>query len=157
MEVRIEARVEIARPVEEVFDFVTTPSSVAATFRGHGPIPGTRSSEIVGGGPMKVGSIRRVVSEDGSVVDEEIVELERPRRQAYRLLGGFKPPFSWLIAGAHGSWTLEPVGASATRITWVFTFVLRSFLAWPFAVLLRRPFFRAMSGALAPPPSVHAD
>lgn len=143
-----EANVRIARPPEAVFDFVTRPEAVAETFRGHGPVPGARTSQVVTPGGMRPGAIRRVENTDGSVVDEEIAELERPSVQAYRLVRGLRPPFTWLVRQAGGRWTFTPDG-DGTLIRWVFTFELRSFLAWPPARgLLVPPFRRAMQAAL---------
>jgi uncharacterized protein YndB with AHSA1/START domain len=148
MFLRAFATLVIPRPPEQVFDFVTAPDAVARTFHGHGPIPGAVRSELIGEQSMRVGSIRRVHNSDGSIVDEEILELERPRAQAYRLVSGLRPPLSWLVRTAAGRWTFTAV-PSGTRVDWTFDFVLRSPLLWPFVLPLRSPFQKAMSQALA--------
>lgn len=148
MDLAIQESVTIAAPPERVFDFITAPEAVARTFHGHGPIPAATRSEVVDGGVLRVGAIRRVTNSDGSVIDEEIVALDRPARQGYRLLGGFKRPAAWLIRGARGEWRLDAANGG-TRVAWTFTFELRGPLAWPFGALMRRPFRRAMQKALA--------
>ena len=145
MDLVIEEVIEIAAPPERVFDFITRPDSVAKTFKGHGPVPVATKSELVDG-PMRVGAIRRVTNSDGSVIDEEILELERPRIQRYRLLGGFRGAAKLAVRGAHGSWLLEPT-ATGTLITWTFTFDIRP-LAYPIGALMRGPFRKAMQKAL---------
>jgi hypothetical protein len=105
-------------------------------------------SEVVDGGALAIGAIRRVTNSDGSVIDEEIVELERPTLQRYRLVRGFRGAAKLMVRGAHGRWVLE-ARAGQTVIAWTFTFELRSVVAWPFGALMRRPFRRAMQKALA--------
>lgn len=148
MDLTIREEVDVAAAPAAVFALITRPDTPARTFRGHGPVPATVRSEMVDGGELRVGAIRRVHTSDGAVIDEEIVALEPPSRQRYRLLRGFKRPLSWLVRGAHGDWQLVPHGAG-TRITWTFTFELRTFLVWPIAALVGRAFRRAMRGALA--------
>ena len=142
----VRAHVVIRRPPEVVFDFVTRPEAVAETFSGWGPIPGARASSIAGDGAMAVGAIRRVENTDGTVVEERIVELDRPRTQAYELISGLP---RWLIRGARGRWVLTPDGADGTAIAWTFTFDLRTFLVWPAAAVMLASFKRAMRRALA--------
>jgi hypothetical protein len=146
--VTAQSSVRIARAPGVVFDFVTRPEAVAETFRGSGPVPGAVKSELATPGGMRVGAVRRVESSDGSVVDEEIIELARPSVQAYRLIRGLRPPFTWLVREAGGRWTFNADG-DGTLVSWVFTFELR-LLAWPLArALLVPPFRRAMDLALA--------
>jgi hypothetical protein len=148
MDIRLVESVVIEATRDRVFAFVTQPDAPARTFRGHGPVPAAVRAEIEGGGPLRVGAIRKVHNSDGSVVDEEIVALDAPARQAYRLVRGIKAPLSWLVRGAHGDWRLDGDGAR-TRVTWTFTFVLRVFLFWPVAALVGRAFRKAMAKALA--------
>jgi uncharacterized protein YndB with AHSA1/START domain len=139
------AAVVIDKPREEVFDFIVRPEAVAELFHGYGPIPGAVKSELVGDGKMCVGAIRRVSNSDGSVIEEEITELERPRRQAYRVVRGLRPPFSWVVEGGGGKWTLTYEGG--TVVEWRFVFEVRP-LALPLALLLRPYFLKAMQDAL---------
>ena len=148
MELTAVASIEIAAPPEEVFDFITAPDVVGRTFGGWGPIPRALESRLVSEGPMRVGSVRQVVSADGSVIDEEILELERPGVQAYRLARGMRFPFSAIVREARGRWTIDATeGGSAVR--WRFVFVLRSALLWPLAYLLAAAFRQAMRANLA--------
>lgn len=149
MSVRARADIVVHRSPEDVFDVVTAPDAVGKTFVGHGPVPAAQRSEVLGDGVMRVGATRRVHNADGSVVDEEIVELERPHTQAYRLVSGLRPPFTWLVSEAGGRWRIEPAG-EGTRVRWVFSFQPRSWLTKPLVQLLIQPAFRrAMEKCLA--------
>lgn len=142
MKVWTEAHVEIARPAEAVFDHAVDPLKMPGLFVGYGPIPGIREVEIEGGGPPRAGVLRRVTNSDGSVVEEELVALARPHRQAYRLLRGFRPPFSWLVRAGEGEWTFTSTD-SGTEVSWRFGFELTTSLAWPLASVLLHTAFRA--------------
>lgn len=148
MDLRIREVAVVPAPREAVFDFITAPDAPARTFRGHGPVPGAVRAEVEGGGPLRVGAIRKVENADGSVVDEEIVALDRPARQAYRLVRGIRRPLSWLVRGAGGEWVLSDADGG-TEVAWTFTFELRSPLVWPIAALVGRAFRKAMRAALA--------
>ena len=141
MKVTARAEVWITAPIDEVFDTVTAPDAVGKTFTGYGPIPAVRSSKLATEGGMRKGAIRRIYSEDGSVIDEEIIALVRPHTQTYRLIAGIRPPFSWLIRGAEGHWTLRSEGAK-THIAWVFTFSPHNAVTGAVVRLVLRPAFR---------------
>lgn len=141
------ASIFVARPRGDVFDFVVLPESIPLGFAGHGPIPRAESAEIISDGGMRVGARRRIHNADGSVVDEVIRALERPSHQAYEIVGGLLPPFSLFVRGGRGDWRLEDEG-DGTRVTWEFSWDLRSGLFWPVAALFRRPFAAAMRSCL---------
>lgn len=90
----------------------------------HGPVPGVTRTEVVGADAPEVGAIRRAFLEDGAVLDEEIIALERPRLFVYRQMKGFGFPFSLLVSGGVGRYELEEEGAG-TRFTWSARFDLR--------------------------------
>ena len=149
MTIQVVAKRLMTRPPEDVFDFITSPDAVGKTFDGHGLIPGAERSEVIGEHPLREGSTRRVHSTDGATIDEEILSLERPHTQTYRLVSGLKPPFSWLVKDAGGHWQLRPEG-SGTHVTWTFSFTPRSWLTLPLIILfIKRPFRRAMEGCLS--------
>ncbi len=148
MTIQVVAESLIHRSPEDVFDFITSPDAVGKTFDGYGPIPGVERSEVLGEETMRNGSIRRVYGTDGSVVDEEILSLERPHTQTYRLVSGLRPPFSWLLKEAGGHWDLRPDGPN-THITWTFSFTPRNWLTRPLvAIFIKGPFRRAMDACL---------
>ncbi|HAZ44162.1 MAG TPA: SRPBCC family protein [Cyanobacteria bacterium UBA11371] len=130
MKVQSQASIEIKASPAQVFDFATAVSTLPKVFKGYGVIPAIRSAEIVGGGEMRGGAIRRVTNSDNSAIDEEIIQLTRPTKQTYKIVSGFKPPFSYLIRYGGGDWTFTPSNDS-TIVTWKFYFELTSVLAYP--------------------------
>ena len=145
--IRARASITIARSREDVFDYVIAPDTIAEVFHGHGPIPGATKAEMVSDGGMCKGATRRVYNSDGSVIDEDIVDLERPRLQSYRLKSGMRFPFTMLVRSAGGQWDLSEDG-DRTRIDWTFTFDLTTPYVWPIAVGIKRDFGTAMRKAL---------
>lgn len=142
------AEVRIARPREEVFDLMVSLDAMPELFTGEGPVPGVVKVEVAGGGPLRTGAIRRVTHTDGSVVEEVIVALERPLLQCYRLVSGFRFPFSLLVREGAGTWTLLPDGTS-TRVRWELAFDLTTALARPLARrVIEGPFRSAMQACL---------
>ncbi|MFB2977764.1 SRPBCC family protein [Microseira sp. BLCC-F43] len=149
MKVQSQASIEIKASPEQVFDFATAVSSLPKVFKGYGVIPAIRSAEIVGGGEMRSGVIRRVTNYDNSVIDEEIIKLTRPTKQTYKIVSGFKPPFSYLVRSGGGDWTLTPSNDS-TIVTWKFYFEVTSVLAYPIvALIMSAQFQKAQQSCLA--------
>jgi hypothetical protein len=92
--------------------------------------------------------LREIEAVDGSIFLERAVQVDPPRSYAYRLLGGLRPPISWLVDEGAGRIELEPAGHDGTQISWVFAWRLRSVVAWPILALLAIPFRRAMERCL---------
>jgi hypothetical protein len=148
MNVHARARVRVSKPVTEVYDYATETTTLAKVFVGYGAIPAIVHAEMVDG-PLRVGGKRRVENTDGSKLTEEILQLERPRIHAYRIVSGLKVPFSLLIHHGDGTWRFQEVNGG-TDVSWDYEFELRSALAWPVAALLMRTQFQqAMQRALA--------
>jgi hypothetical protein len=142
MQVSTRASVMAAAPVEQAFELATDSPNFPQYFKGCGPIPAVLKVE------WQAGALRNVHNSDGSVIVEQLLELTAPERHRYRLLSGFKPPFSWLVAFAEGDWRFTPVDGG-TRIDWHYRFELRSPLAWPVVFPIVRLFFgRAMQDCL---------
>jgi len=149
MKVQSQASIEIKASPERVFDFATAVYNLPKVFKGYGVIPAILSAEIVGGGEMRSGVIRRVTNSDNSVIDEEIIKLTRPTKQTYKIVSGFKPPFSYLVRYGGGDWTLTPSNDS-TIVTWKFYFELTSVLAYPMmAFIMSAQFQKAQQSCLA--------
>lgn len=133
MELRTRAAVTVPRPRAEVFDFATTNEGLARLLRKLGPIPGIASAEFVVGGGLVAGAQRNVSMTDGSVIEEEILEVERPRVHRYRWLRGLRPPFSLMVRTGEACWTFRDGEGGGTDIEWTYVFQLRSALAAPVA------------------------
>ena len=142
MEVTAAASIEIAKPIDSVFDYAVTSENIPRVFVGYGPIPAVVSATVRGDGVMREGATRTIENSDGSVIDEAIIAFVRPTRQAYRLPGGFKKPFSFLVRSAEGNWAFSSTPSGGTRIDWDFRFELTSPIAQPFGWLLMRLFFQ---------------
>ncbi len=141
MLVKTNALVEIAASPEVVFDFVTSLSNLPKVFHGYGPIPAIIKAEMADGGEMREGSVRRIENSDGSVIDEEMITFNKPERQTYRMVRGFKFPISLLIESGGGDWKFTAT-AKGTRIDWEFYFMLTSPLFYPVGLLLVQVFMQ---------------
>ncbi|WP_293349629.1 MULTISPECIES: SRPBCC family protein [unclassified Microcoleus] len=141
MLVKTNALVEIPASPEIVFDFVTSLSNLPKVFRGFGPIPAIVKAEMADGGEMREGGVRRIENSDGSVIDEEMISFQKPERQSYRLVRGFKFPISLLIESGGGDWKFTAT-EKGTRIDWEFYFMLTSPVLYPVGLLLVQVFMQ---------------
>jgi hypothetical protein len=123
--------------------------ALARHVKPHGPIPGVRGAEIVGGDVLAVGTIRRVQLTNGATLNEEIVRFEAPHRVEYRQTTGFGFPFKLLARGADGFYSFEREPDGATRMRWGATIELTTFVVKPFVeIALRRSQLAMMQGFL---------
>ena len=147
MKIQTRAGIDIASPVERVFDLAVDMARLCELMTKVGPIPGVASMEMQGGRSPGVGAQRTVTMTDGSTIVEEILALDRPRRHAYRWRNPPGPPFSLLVRGAEADWAFTARDGGA-RIDWTYTFTLTSFIAYPLAALVVMLFRRWMVNAL---------
>ncbi len=148
MEVSTRASRVIAAPPEKVYDFATDPDVFHTIFPGNLLVPAVEKVSLAEPGEAAVGRLRYVDNSDGSRITEMILALERPSRHRYRLVEGFQPPFSWMVKTAEGDWLFAPV-EGGTRVTWIYSFQLRSALAAPVTLPIVKLFFRrAMEACL---------
>lgn len=146
MDIVVRRTRHVAHPRPVVFAFVTSSDAVGKTFLGAGPIPRALRSFSTDGQPLREGSVRVVENADGTVVEEVILTLRAPERQAYRLVV-LPPAFARLVDGPRGDWRFVDEGAG-TRVTWTFTFPTRSAFAVPVVWVLARFFGKAMQRCL---------
>lgn len=128
MKLSMQAEFEVARPVEEVFDFATSCEGFPRFLFPLGPIPGVASARMVDAPMPATGARRDILMTDGATIEEVLLAYERPSRHRYRWLNRPAPPFSWLVRGGEGDWCFTAV-AGGTRIVWVYHFELTSRLA----------------------------
>ncbi len=147
MIIETRASIDIARPVEEVFDLATDLNRLPEYMTKVGPIPGVLGVEMVDGQTPRAGARRRVRMSDRSTIGEEVVSLDRPTRHGYRWLNPPALPFSLIVRGAEADWRFTPAG-SGTRIDWTYRFTLSTFLVYPMAALIVALFRRWMTNAL---------
>lgn len=69
---------------------------------------------------------------DGSVLEEHLRAFEPPRTMRYQIVGGLRPPISWLVRTAAGNWTFQPEN-ERTTVCWQFRFTLTTPFAYPMA------------------------
>jgi hypothetical protein len=141
MEVRTHATVSVAVSPATAFVVATDLETLPQVFLGCGPIPAIVRAEMEDGGKMQEGSVRLVHNSDGSTVYEEITALRKPHHQGYRLVRGFRPPFTYLVHHATGDWHFTSI-PEGTQIHWEFRFALTTPLAYPIMVLIGRFFFQ---------------
>ncbi len=144
MKIQSQAAIEIKASPEKVFDYATNLENLPKVFKGYRVIPAISKAEIAGKGEMQQGVTRRVTNSDNSIIDEEIIALKRPTKQIYRLVKGFKPPFSFLVKSGGGDWTFTPTPntTNSTFITWEFYFELTSPLAYPIMAFIMSRYFQ---------------
>ena len=154
MFIQTRAQISIDAPIEQVFDCSIDCRNLPRFFTGYQAIPAILNATTTDGLPLHEGSTRIVQNTDGSRITEQIVALQRPTSQAYKLLYGFKPPFSWLVRSASGRWSYQVISAkhnsegidSGTYITWRFEFEMQNVLAYiVFLAMVRHPFQTAQS------------
>jgi uncharacterized protein YndB with AHSA1/START domain len=150
------AEIEIARPIEEVFDLACACDGFPRFLFPFGPIPGVASSAMVDAPTPKPGARRDVHMTDGSTMQEEILAFDRPSRHRYCWLNRPAPPFSWLVRGGEGDWTFSAT-PTGTRIVWVYRFELTSPLVLVVALPVMLLFRRWMQRGLASLPAALAS
>ena len=148
MDIKTHVSVDIARGREEVFALPTARGTLPLSFRGKGPNRGGKGDELEGGGEViKPGPVRHLQMTDGSVLDENFVEFERPSSFAYQM-SGIRPPLSLLVSAAGGRWVYTG-DDKHTHITWTYTCTARNLLIAPITALLIKVFMNtAMSDCL---------
>jgi len=147
MVVETQAQATIRATPERVFDVTNDLDRIADAFVAYGPIPGTVSAEVIGGGALVQGVSRRVHTSDGHHVIEEMLIFDRAAAVAYKLTG-ISAPFSWLVRFARADWSFETV-PEGTRVRWTYAFTLTTPLVWPVAApMLHMVFRRWMYGCL---------
>ena len=143
MKIQTSTQVVINANIESVFDASTDCQNLPKFFIGYKAIPAIVSARTSDGLPLQEGSIRIVDNSDGSSIEESIVSLQRPNIQKYKLVKGFKPPFSWLVRAASGQWLYENIDVT-TKITWEFNFeAFNLFTYLIFRLIVKRPFQKA--------------
>lgn len=153
MKVHCQAEIFVAAPIRPVFAMTVDPVRFPEFFTGYGPIAGIES--VIVDAPLRPGSIRRVLSKDGSQLSEAVTVLDPPLRHAY-VLTGFGPPFSWMVRRGEADWTTSASG-DGTRLRWDYHFTLASPFAWPLAWPLLKIFMTgAMRRCLANMAAAHA-
>jgi len=140
MQLHTQATVTTAMTPGQAYAQATDAASFSRYFKGAGPVPAVNNVEWESAA-QGVGARRRVHNSDGSIIIEEVLELSAPRRHRYRLVSGFKPPFSWMVKWAEGDWRFTPEGAG-TRIEWHYYFELRSVAVAPLVLPIVHVFFR---------------
>jgi hypothetical protein len=139
--------IEVAQPVERVFDYATACETFPRVLLPLGPLPGVSAAEMQDGAAPKPGARRRIRMSDGSSLIEEVLAFERPSRHRYRWLDPPRAPLGWLVRSGEGDWSFAP-SARGTRIRWSYGFELATPLAAPFALPIVWLFRRWMARGL---------
>lgn len=143
MQIQTSVQVIVNAKIEDVFNASIDCHNLPKFFTGYKGIPAILSAKTVDGLPLHEGSIRIVDNSDGSSIEEVILSLKQPNLQEYKLIRGFKPPFSWLVRVASGKWEYENLG-NKTRIIWNFYFETLNISAYfLFRLLVQHQFQKA--------------
>lgn len=128
-EIVIENSTTVHAPIERVFERGIADFGAVMAGNIRFPVTAKRIHRV---GPLDVGAIRRVELSSGHTMDEVIVEYAPPYRMSYQI-EDFGAPLNRLVATGYGTHLLEPLGPSATRVTWRSHVVPRSTLTRPLA------------------------
>lgn len=102
--------------VERTFDQVLHYDLTKLFSRRYAAIPPIKSVRDQAGAWATPGQTRTIALGDGGTMREELLEVARPSRFAYRI-SGVTGPMKPLVAGLDGAWEFEPAG-TGVRITW---------------------------------------
>lgn len=149
MQIHAQAVVEVPRPSTEVFDYTVAGENFATIMGARGLIPGVVSVTLIDATVVTKGVRRRVALSDNSYVIEEVLDMTRPSRQAYRWDSKLKFPLSLLVAGAEAEWLYTPTPSGGTRIEWNYDFTLTTPLVYPLATIMVSQFRAWMAHSLA--------
>ncbi|HLP87118.1 MAG TPA: SRPBCC family protein [Nostocaceae cyanobacterium] len=143
MLIKTNAQIIINENIESVFDISTDCENLPKFFTGYQPIPAIVNAKTLDELPLHEGSTRIVNNSDGSSVEEILVQLERPHVQAYKLIKGLKPPFSFLVRSAQGKWIYTNTD-SGVKVDWEFEFEISNILGYLiFNLAVKKPFQKA--------------
>lgn len=140
MDLRVAVSRRYEHPLEATYDLATDNLRLPEIFLGFGPIAPIVKVEMIDGAAPAPGASVRIYNGDGTVLRQEIYELDRPRTHFYRLVD-LKPPFAWLVRQGDSQWRFAPEGAGC-RIDWQYTFALTSPAVLPLALPLVKVFMR---------------
>ncbi len=149
MQIRTQATVEVPRPINEVYDYSVASENFATIMGGRGLIPGVVKVVLLDATVAEKGVRRRVELTDKSYVVEEVLDMTRPSRQAYRWDSKLKFPLSLLVAGAQAEWLYTTTPSGDTRIEWNYLFTITTPLVYPLALVMMSQFRGWMSQSLA--------
>lgn len=121
-----EVTYEVARPVDVyVADFILGGTNLENFLHGTESVPGVDHNEVLSGGDFPtVGSRRLVCLKGGGSAVEEVL-LHEPRRLRY-LVTDYTLPAARPIAYAIGEFVFDSLSAARTRVTWRYSFKLRT-------------------------------
>jgi uncharacterized protein YndB with AHSA1/START domain len=123
---RIEQTFHVARPPEEVFDYVTTPSNLQAWQTSKTRV------EVLTDGPPRIGyRVREWTKPPGAKEFEQVVEFtdfERPHRVHVHIVEGPQP--------VDGTWTFTPDG-QGTQVDFVAEGQLKGFMRFAEPIVKR--------------------
>lgn len=124
--VRIEQTIDVARPPEEVFDYLTNPSNLRAWQTSK-----TRVEVLTDGPPRQGYRVREWTKPPGAKEFEQVVEFtdfDRPHRVHTHIVEGPQP--------IDGTWTFTPAGGG-TRVDFVAEGALGGFMRFAEPVVKR--------------------
>jgi hypothetical protein len=145
MKLRAQASQTLPGSRHEVFDFATNNATYERTLnRSLGPIAGLERAEMHMGHRLQAGALRSIVMKDGTTIEETILVHDPPRRHQYRWTEGARPPASWMLKSATGTWDFSGTDGR-TRVDWTYEFELKSPIFYPLAAIMRVLFQRWMA------------
>jgi len=124
------AEIEIQRSREIVFNTLVACTTYPRILHAKWPVPGIALAELPEGDELAAGVRRLVTLTDGTVIDEEILEFERPRVHRYAWSKGLRCPFSLMVRRAKSPRHFYEVGDGA-KVEWTYAFEVTNVLCYP--------------------------
>lgn len=118
----------IASDINSLFDIFMRDDVLPEVLTGYGIVPAVVSTSYEHGSWGQVGSERTVHLKDGSSVQEQITDLERPNYFAYRILKFDHPILKRLADYGQGQWFLTETPAGV-EVEWRYSFAAKNRLA----------------------------
>jgi hypothetical protein len=144
MNMHVAATLACSATPEELFQHaVVELETLRRGVRARGPLAGVAHAEVVDGGELRAGAVRRVFLTDGTVLNEGITEMSAPSVMSYRQLTPYRFPLSVFAKGAEGRYMFTPDNTQ-TQMTWEADIWLTSPLVYPIMACVRSLFLRPL-------------
>ena len=133
------ASIDVRRPVEEVFDFVTDENSLPKILPKLGPIHAVTGSTIIKGPWRQAGATRTLHFDSGDTLKEQLLAFNRPFYFSYSI-SEFSNFAKHLTRIAYGQWWFSAM-EGGTHIDWKYSFLPKNAFTRPVVSLFMNKYY----------------